>query len=81
MFSSSAFKRGVLALVLVMGFAADGGVVARPAGRGALAGVKVKRDVWAPPVTYPGEGTVWMVGSHHNVTWCVAQFAYRSASV
>jgi len=27
------------------------------------------RDVFVPPVTYPHAGTVWTVGSHHNVTW------------
>ncbi|OSC97236.1 hypothetical protein PYCCODRAFT_1419907 [Trametes coccinea BRFM310] len=27
------------------------------------------RDVFVPPVTYPHAGTVWKVGSHHNVTW------------
>ncbi|KZP01954.1 hypothetical protein FIBSPDRAFT_880668, partial [Athelia psychrophila] len=30
-----------------------------------------KRDVYAPPVTYPHTGTVWKVGAKHNVTWYV----------
>lgn len=33
--------------------------------------VKVKRDVWDPPVTDPTEGTVWRVGDTVQVTWCV----------
>ncbi|KAH8114403.1 hypothetical protein DFH11DRAFT_1703970 [Phellopilus nigrolimitatus] len=28
-----------------------------------------KRDVWAPPVTNPAEGTVWRVGDTVQVTW------------
>ncbi|KAG6334258.1 hypothetical protein ID866_4833 [Astraeus odoratus] len=28
-----------------------------------------KRDVFVPPVLYPHEGTVWIVGQYHNVTW------------
>jgi hypothetical protein len=27
------------------------------------------RDVYVPPVLYPHNGTVWKVGSYHNVTW------------
>ncbi|TDL17227.1 hypothetical protein BD410DRAFT_794526 [Rickenella mellea] len=27
------------------------------------------RDVWAPPVLYPHAGTVWTIGSRHNITW------------
>jgi hypothetical protein len=27
------------------------------------------RDVYTPPILYPHEGTVWIVGEHHNVTW------------
>ncbi|KAK0464408.1 uncharacterized protein EV420DRAFT_1637971 [Desarmillaria tabescens] len=27
------------------------------------------RDVYSPPVKYPGSGTTWKVGSRHNVTW------------
>ncbi|KAF7365026.1 hypothetical protein MVEN_00373700 [Mycena venus] len=27
------------------------------------------RDVFSPPVLYPGKGTVWRVGERHNVTW------------
>ena len=27
------------------------------------------RDVYAPPVLYPGANTIWKVGSKHNVTW------------
>jgi len=27
------------------------------------------RDVFVPPVTYPNNKTVWIVGQHHNVTW------------
>ncbi|KAJ3485266.1 hypothetical protein NLI96_g5080 [Meripilus lineatus] len=27
------------------------------------------RDVFVPPVTYPHQGTVWVVGQKHNVTW------------
>lgn len=30
-----------------------------------------QRDVYTPPVTYPKTGTVWTVGSQHNVTWYV----------
>ncbi|KAG7440825.1 uncharacterized protein BT62DRAFT_937613 [Guyanagaster necrorhizus] len=29
----------------------------------------VARDVYSPPVKYPGKGTTWKVGSRHNVTW------------
>lgn len=29
----------------------------------------VQRDVFVPPVTYPGNGTVWKIGGVHNVTW------------
>ena len=32
----------------------------------------LQRDVFVPPVLYPRTGTVWTVGSHHNVTWYVA---------
>ncbi|KAA1469220.1 hypothetical protein DENSPDRAFT_592817 [Dentipellis sp. KUC8613] len=28
-----------------------------------------RRDVYAPRVTYPHNGTVWTVGERHNVTW------------
>lgn len=31
----------------------------------------LQRDVFVPPVLYPHAGTVWTVGSHHNVTWYV----------
>jgi len=27
------------------------------------------RDVYVPPVLYPRQGTVWLVGEHHNVVW------------
>lgn len=27
------------------------------------------RDVYAPPITYPHQGTVWYSGQRHNVTW------------
>ncbi|KAK2465758.1 hypothetical protein APHAL10511_002302 [Amanita phalloides] len=27
------------------------------------------RDVYVPPVIYPGDGAVWKAGSTHNVTW------------
>ncbi|KAJ6508514.1 hypothetical protein C8R45DRAFT_445707 [Mycena sanguinolenta] len=27
------------------------------------------RDVFSPPVVYPGKGTVWHVGERYNVTW------------
>jgi hypothetical protein len=27
------------------------------------------RDVFVPPVLFPHAGTVWKIGSHHNVTW------------
>lgn len=27
------------------------------------------RDVYAPPITYPHQGTVWYTGQFHNVTW------------
>ncbi|KAK0487539.1 hypothetical protein IW261DRAFT_1415201 [Armillaria novae-zelandiae] len=27
------------------------------------------REVYSPPVKYPGQGTTWKVGSRHNVTW------------
>ncbi|RDB15325.1 hypothetical protein Hypma_004770 [Hypsizygus marmoreus] len=30
------------------------------------------RDVFVPPVLYPKAGTVWKVGSRHNVTWDVS---------
>lgn len=36
------------------------------------AGPIMKRDVFVPPVTYPHQGTVWKVGSKHNVTWDVS---------
>lgn len=29
----------------------------------------VQRDVVSPPITYPTTGTVWVIGSRHNVTW------------
>ncbi|KAJ6481059.1 hypothetical protein C8R45DRAFT_320076 [Mycena sanguinolenta] len=28
-----------------------------------------RRDVFTPPVLYPHDGTVWLVGQRHNVTW------------
>ncbi|KAF7973330.1 hypothetical protein HWV62_15587 [Athelia sp. TMB] len=28
-----------------------------------------RRDVYAPHVLYPHNGTVWQMGSRHNVTW------------
>ncbi|KAF7346565.1 hypothetical protein MSAN_01884600 [Mycena sanguinolenta] len=31
--------------------------------------VPLPRDVFSPPVIYPGKGTVWHVGERHNVTW------------
>jgi len=30
------------------------------------------RDVFVPPVLYPGKGTVWKAGDRHNVTWDVS---------
>lgn len=27
------------------------------------------RDVYVPPILYPRQGTVWLVGEHHHVTW------------
>ncbi|KAJ7928070.1 hypothetical protein B0H13DRAFT_2229156 [Mycena leptocephala] len=30
------------------------------------------RDVFSPPVLYPGNGTVWRIGERHNVTWDLA---------
>ncbi|KAJ7784374.1 hypothetical protein B0H16DRAFT_1876839 [Mycena metata] len=27
------------------------------------------RDVFSPPVLYPGKGTVWKMGHTYNVTW------------
>ncbi|KAJ7625385.1 hypothetical protein DFH06DRAFT_1339729 [Mycena polygramma] len=27
------------------------------------------RDVFSPPVLYPGNGTVWRIGHTYNVTW------------
>lgn len=33
-----------------------------------------KRDVFVPPITYPHEGTVWIVNQHHNVTWVNISF-------
>jgi hypothetical protein len=27
------------------------------------------RDVYVPPITYPHAGTVWKIGTSHNVTW------------
>jgi len=27
------------------------------------------RDVYVPPVLYPHQGTVWIVGSQHHVIW------------
>ncbi|KAF8806842.1 hypothetical protein BYT27DRAFT_7101026 [Phlegmacium glaucopus] len=27
------------------------------------------RDVYVPPILYPKQGTVWLVGEHHHVTW------------
>ena len=29
----------------------------------------VKRDVWAPMITYPTSTTVWTAGCTYNVTW------------
>ncbi|KAJ6621846.1 hypothetical protein B0H10DRAFT_948754 [Mycena sp. CBHHK59/15] len=31
-----------------------------------------QRDVFSPPVLYPGNGTVWRVGECYNVTWDVS---------
>ena len=33
------------------------------------AALPVERDVYAPPVTYPSNGTVWKPFEKHNVTW------------
>ncbi|TFK69535.1 hypothetical protein BDN72DRAFT_959501 [Pluteus cervinus] len=30
------------------------------------------RDVFVPPVLYPATGTVWKIGSRHNVTWDIS---------
>jgi hypothetical protein len=35
-----------------------------------------KRDVWAPKVLSPTEGSVWMVGDRLNVTWYVISRSY-----
>ncbi|KAI0306702.1 hypothetical protein B0F90DRAFT_1623024 [Multifurca ochricompacta] len=29
----------------------------------------IARDVYVPPITYPHPGTIWKIGSYHNVTW------------
>lgn len=34
--------------------------------------VILPRDVWAPQVVSPDEGTVWTVGSTVKVSWCVS---------
>jgi hypothetical protein len=31
--------------------------------------VFTNRDVWAPPITQPHNGTVWVVGEEVVVTW------------
>ncbi|KAJ7486050.1 hypothetical protein B0H11DRAFT_1136601 [Mycena galericulata] len=31
-----------------------------------------QRDVFSPPVLYPGNGTVWRVGERRNVTWDIS---------
>ncbi|KAI5886089.1 uncharacterized protein SCHCODRAFT_02603309 [Schizophyllum commune H4-8] len=36
------------------------------------AALPVERDVYAPPVTYPSNGTVWKPFEKHNVTWDVS---------
>ncbi|KAJ7095726.1 hypothetical protein B0H15DRAFT_68380 [Mycena belliarum] len=32
----------------------------------------LQRDVFVPPVLYPGKGTVWRHGERHNVTWDIS---------
>ena len=44
-----------------------GGAIKRAEG----AAAKVKRDVWAPKITDPREGSVWRVGDRVTVTWLV----------
>ena len=34
------------------------------------------RDVYVPPVLYPRQGTVWLVGEHHNIVWWANLFDY-----
>ncbi|KAK7469368.1 hypothetical protein VKT23_003843 [Stygiomarasmius scandens] len=38
----------------------------------ALSAPLAVRDVYAPPVLYPHNGTVWKVGQRHNVTWDIS---------
>lgn len=33
-----------------------------------------KRAVFVPPVLYPHAGTIWKIGSTHNVTWYADHF-------
>lgn len=47
------------------------GAVAQLTGAAPVA--EEKRDVYAPPVTYPHAGTVWYSGQRHNVTWYVCR--------
>lgn len=42
--------------------------------------MNVKRDVWAPRITDPEEGTVWRAGEVVKVTWCVS-YQFASAGV
>lgn len=42
--------------------------------------MNVKRDVWAPRITDPKEGSVWRAGEVVKVTWCVL-YQFASAGV
>ena len=41
--------------------------------------LKVKRDVWDPPITDPTEGTVWIVGDTVQVTWYALLYTHELA--
>lgn len=76
--SASFFVR---AAVLALGAVIAVDATALPVIEREVSVAKMKRDVWAPPVTEPKEGTVWTVGKTVQVTWCVRVSAYLQPRV
>ena len=61
-------KPFTLVTIPIMKFATLTALLAAPLVSLAAA-LPVERDVYAPPVTYPSNGTVWKPFEKHNVTW------------
>ena len=66
-------------LALALGAVIAVGATAVPVVEREVHAIKMKRDVWVPPITSPAEGTVWKVGDTVQVTWYVLLYTHKLA--